>query len=291
MGLDAAGLALMALARGSGADFSRVITIGRQRLNVSQPDLQKFFRQRGRPDLAARVAAEPGDGYCEHLLKTAFGAEEVESIDASDYEQAVIVHDMNAPLAPAKRYSLVLDFGTLEHVFNVPVAFDNVAALCADGAHILHVLPCNNLSGHGFYQFSPELFFQIYSKERGYAGTRVFVAPGGAPETWYEVRPPCELGARVNLTSRDQLYQLVLTQKVGAPTPLTQRPVQQSDYVQLWAKEPRRAARLRTPWPGERMLKSWFVGLRHRRKVALRDIAARRADLTPRQVLSLSPEF
>jgi hypothetical protein len=186
---------------------------------------------------------------------------------------------------------VVLDFGTLEHVFNVPVAFDNVAALCAPGAHILHVLPCNNLSGHGFYQFSPELFFQIYSDARGYAGTRVFAAPGGTPDTWYEVGSPRELGARLNLTSRDQLYLLVLTQKVGEQTPLAERPVQQSDYVQLWAKEPRRTARQRAHSSLEQWLRAAFLGARHRRKVAQRDISARRTDVRPCQVRALTAKF
>jgi hypothetical protein len=291
MGVSAAGLALMALARAGGADFSRVVTIGRQGVHISSEDLQTFFRLRGRDDIARRIALEPGDGYCEHLLKVAFAASEVESVDASGYEQAVIVHDMNTPMAPVKRYSVVLDFGTLEHVFNVPVAFDNVAALCAEGGHVLHVLPCNNLSGHGFYQFSPGLFFQIYSPARGYETTRVFAAPDAKPDTWYEVHAPSERGARVNLTSKDQLYLLVLTRKTGHPVPLVQAPVQQSDYVHRWMQEPTpsRAARRRSQV--ERLISTLFQVVRHRRKVARRDIEAPRPDITPRQVLALTPQF
>jgi hypothetical protein len=289
MGVDAAGLGLMALARASGADFSRVVTIGRQRVELSPEDMADFFRRRGRDDLATAIAAEPGDGYCESLLRSAFGAEIVQSIDASDYEQAGFVHDLNTPLAPHERYATVLDFGTLEHVFNVAVAFDNVAALCARGGHVLHVLPGNNLSGHGFYQFSPELFFQIYAPSRGFEGTRVFAAPASAPDTWYEIRAPHELRTRVDITSRDQLYLLVLTQKVDEPVPLTERPVQQSDYVASWGEGPRHAAKSQRHSALKRWLRQVFVGLRHRQKVAQKDVMGERADMTPRQVLGLTP--
>jgi hypothetical protein len=30
------------------------------------------------------------------------------------------------------------------------------------------VTPANNQMGHGFYQFSPELFFRVFSQENGY---------------------------------------------------------------------------------------------------------------------------
>ncbi len=289
MGVNAAGLGLMALARASGADFSRVVTIGRQRLNVSPDDLERFFTQRGRPELAAALNANPGDGYCEQVLKVAFGASDVQSIDASDYEQAAIVHDMNTPIATNERFSVVLDFGTLEHVFNVPVAFDNVATLAALGGHIMHVLPGNNLAGHGFYQFSPELFFQIYAPERGYEGTRVFAAPASAPDTWYEVKAPRELKRRVDITSRDQLYLLVLTRKVGEPTPLAQRPVQQSDYMALWADEPRKVSKTKRRDGVSRAVRAAFAGMRHRMKVARKDVTSARGDMVRRSVLGLTP--
>jgi hypothetical protein len=279
----------MAFAHASGADFSRVITIGRQRLNVSSEDLQAFFRRRHRDDLAAWAAADAGDGYCEGLLKSAFGAGTVHSLDASNYEQAALVHDMNAPIEAPGAYSMVVDFGTLEHVFNVPVAFDNVARLAGREGHILHVLPSNNFSGHGFYQFSPEFFFQIYAPERGYSDTRVFAAPGGSPDVWYEVRSPRELRRRVDITSRDQLNLLVLTQKTGEPTPLTQRSVQQSDYLALWADEPRKVARGRRRNEVERALRAAFNGVRHRLKVANKDVTRGRADMVRRRVIDLTP--
>jgi hypothetical protein len=291
MGLNASGLGLMTLARTSGADFSRVITIGRQQITIGMGELEEFFRQRGRSDIADRVGAEVGDGYCETVIRSAFGAETVHSLDASDYEKATAVHDMNTPISGNETYSVVLDFGTLEHVFNVPVAFDNVAALCAKGGYILHMLPSNNCTGHGFYQFSPEFFFQVYSPARGFTSTRVFAVPMGSPDVWYEVRAPHELKSRVNITSRDELYLLVLTQKTGEPTPLAQCPVQQSDYLQLWAAENSAPKGQRRRSKVEQFMRSLTNSMRHRRKMARRDATSARADMIRHRVLDLTRRF
>lgn len=291
MGLNASGLGLMAVARASGADFSRVVTIGRQQLTIGAGELEDFFHKRGRDDIAGQLAAITSDGYCEMVIRTAFGAQTVHSVDASDYEQATIVHDMNTPLEPKEPYSVVLDFGTLEHVLNVPVAFDNVAEFCAPGGRIMHMLPANNCAGHGFYQFSPELFFQVYSEARGFAGTRVFAAPMGSPDVWYEVRAPHTLKSRVNITSRDELYLLVLTQKTGEAPPLTRAPVQQSDYMQLWAAENAAPKGQKRRGPLQQWARSLTNSFRHRRKMARRDATSARADMIRHRVLDLTRGF
>lgn len=291
MGVNREALGLLALARASGADFSRVVTIGRHRLDAGPEYVDEFFRLRRRPDLAEKLAAVSGDGYCEPLLKIAFGADVVQSIDASNYEEAEIIHDMNAPIDGGGEYSLVGDFGTLEHVFNVPVAFDNIAKLAAPNAHILHMLPSNNFVGHGFYQFSPELFFQIYSPERGYSGTRVFGAPGSTPDVWYEIRSPRQLKARVNITSRDQLHLMVLTQKTGEPVPLVHKPVQQSDYLETWAQGKEKIKTRRRRGALEHGVRDALNGVRARRKAARKDLTRTRSDIIRRPVRELVPTF
>ncbi len=152
----------------SGA-FGATATLGRQGLHVKNDVVLATFG--GPPDYSH-------EGYCEDLLLRFFGATRVDSIDYSEYESASFVHDMNRPL-PATlegQFDTVIDSGTIEHVFNAPQAFDNVSRMCGPGAQILHVLPANNFCGHGFWQFSPALFFALYSKANGYAGTEVFIA-------------------------------------------------------------------------------------------------------------------
>jgi hypothetical protein len=234
MGIDIHCLHLLSLARKRGADFSRVLTIGRQFLQLSDADLAAFLRSANRPDLAEDIGAVKGDGYCEGLMQAAFGAKAVESIDAAPYESASIIHDMNFPLPGGKRYSMVLDFGCLEHVFNFPVAVASVMESCEVGGHILHALPGNNWCGHGFYQFSPELFFNLYSKERGFRDTEVFLVVLGARASWYRIRSPFETRKRVNVTSRERTYACVITRKASDGASPVENPPQQSDYVEQW---------------------------------------------------------
>ena len=151
MAIDVHGLNFLAFAKANKVNFSTVLTLGRQAIQVSEPDLRYFLNLMGRKDLVNKLLhSGPGDAYCENLLKLAFDANTVDSIDASNYEAATIVHDMNMPLTWNKKYSLVIDFGCLEHIFNVPVALDNITSRCEVDGHILHVSPGNNLCGHGY---------------------------------------------------------------------------------------------------------------------------------------------
>ena len=75
------------------------------------------------------------------------GAEEVSSMDFSDYEQSELVHDLNEPI-PSEwrgRYDFVLDGGTLEHVFNFPCAIRNAMELVAVGGHFYGEQPGRQL--------------------------------------------------------------------------------------------------------------------------------------------------
>jgi len=60
----------------------------------------------------------------------------------------------------------VIDGGTLEHVFNFPVAIKNAMQMVRAGGRLSLSPPANNYFGHGFYQFSPELFYRVLSAEK-----------------------------------------------------------------------------------------------------------------------------
>ena len=141
------------------------------------------------------------------------------------------MHDLNFVLNADRHYDSVLDFGTLEHVFDIGQAFRNVISLCADGGQILHVLPANNQCGHGFFQLSPELFYSLYSAENGFNGTEVFLAAVLDEGNWYGVPRP-QGGRRIEIMSTEPLYILVRTTKVRNVRALT---VQQSDYRLRWS--------------------------------------------------------
>jgi SAM-dependent methyltransferase len=204
--------------------FGETVTIGRQGLHASEHRVK---------ELVGTKSTYKNQVYCEELLTEYFGATNVESIDNSDYEKATRIHNMNEPLPQnlCGKFDTVIDGGCLEHIFNVPQAFKNCSLLCKQGGQILHILPANNFCGHGFWQFSPELFFALYSTENGYEETEVFLADLFDRDKWYQVQKPTN-GKRVNIKSSDALYVLVRT--VLKKTNFAHINVQQSDYVYEW---------------------------------------------------------
>jgi len=234
MGIDVHGFNLLRLAAARQA-LGRTVMIGRQGVDTPADVIRAAFPNED----PARFS-----GYAEPMLQTLFGATDVHSYDNSAYEGASHIADFNKPLADPDTYDTVIDFGTLEHVFDVRQAFANCAALCASDGCILHLLPANNQCGHGFWQFSPEVFFSLYSEANGCTDTRVFMADLSDEAVWWEVTCPTD-GARVNITSSGPLYVLAMTRKTGD---LRLEDVQQSDYAHVWnAEDGAQAATQSTP--------------------------------------------
>ena len=74
---------------------------------------------------------------------------------------------MNNPIDTVhhEKYDVVIDGGSLEHIFNFPVAISNCMMSLKKGGSLFMFTTCNNHTGHGFYQFSPELMYRIFQKK------------------------------------------------------------------------------------------------------------------------------
>ncbi len=109
------------------------------------------------------IDVPPGTLSDNEVFK-ALGFSEVASLDISGYQGATHVHDLNLPLDRfmEKRFDLVYDGGTLEHVFDTPQALRNIFGLLKVGGIVIHASPSNNHVDHGFYQYSPTLFWDYY---------------------------------------------------------------------------------------------------------------------------------
>ena len=81
--------------------------------------------------------------------------------------------------------------------------------------------------GHGFWQFTPELFHSLYSQANGYSETTVFLASYDNEAHWYEVRHRAM--AIASLSSRLDLCTFSVGRRGGAA--YSHDRVQQSDYV------------------------------------------------------------
>lgn len=234
MGITEQGLEFLVAARNAGVSFERTMTIGRQYLLVPPDRLVDMLDGIGGSGGEPFALPLDHDGFAEPVLER-LGAREIRSLDASAFEGATDCHDLNTPL-PAElsgRFSAVIDGGALEHVFDFPTAIRNTMELVGPGGHLLCVSPVNNAAGHGFYQFSPELYFRVLSPDNGFTLERMLLAEVRPRATWYRVVDPALCGGRVEFTTRRQAYLYVQSRRVQADPVLVRAPVQ-SDYAKEW---------------------------------------------------------
>tara|TARA_B100000700_G_scaffold148000_1_gene164914 strand:- start:2158 stop:3018 length:861 start_codon:yes stop_codon:yes gene_type:complete len=203
-------------------EFKNILCLGKQEMILTDEDMKKF-------NLIEKEYVN--NRYIDYLLINKFKANSVKSIDNSSFEGADIIHDMNKPIENLnEKFDTVIDFGTSEHIFNVAQNLNNISKLCKINGIILHSLPANNNCGHGFWQFSPELFFSLYSENNGFFETEVFIFNTHNKYEWWKVEKQ-KLGERLEINSDSPLYILVKTVKKSE---IQNKNVQQSDYVARW---------------------------------------------------------
>lgn len=236
LGIDLNSMRLLFYSRDRGVSFERTATIGRQGVYMKPADVRAILGENGvgASDPRARKLITRETNFAEPLFEV-LGASSVESFDASDYEGATHCIDMNKPLPEQfrNRYTAVVDAGTLEHVFNFPVAIANCMAMTEVGGHFICASPMNNFGGHGFYQFSLELYFRVFSAENGFEMEKMFACEGNRGATWYEVLDPKEVGGRMDFVNSIPTIFMMIARKVRDVTPFAEAP-QQSDYVAIW---------------------------------------------------------
>ena len=240
MGISVHGARFLLYARAAGVDFSDMAMIGRQGLYVTPADMRQVFAARGEAldDTEIAEICDGSGGYAETFF-TRLGARRAESFDYSDFEAATVIHDMNEPI-PARhhaQYSTVLDSGSLEHIFNFPCAIKNCMEMVKLGGHFISITPANNFFGHGFYQFSPELYFTVLSAENGFEMQTMMAFEETKDAVWYDVRSPQEVCESVTLLNAEPVYLCMIAKRV-AVKPIFERTPQQSDYLARWNPEP-----------------------------------------------------
>jgi hypothetical protein len=237
MGLTGNHIRFVLYAQSQGATFGRVATIGRQQLHTDAGELADLLRRYGYHDRAeaAEQVIRRDHGYAEPLFDL-LGAEEARSFDASRFEGATDIHDFNQPLTSQhqQRFDVVLDSGSLEHVFHVTSALRNVMDMTALGGHVISIAPANNWLGHGFYQFSPEFFYRAFTEKNGFQIlTLAFFEHVGDP-AWVSIPDSASVGGRIEFcTSRPAMLAL-LAKRISLSTPFAETP-QESDYAEIWS--------------------------------------------------------
>lgn len=221
MGLDIQNIRLLNHCHQYG-EFKDTLTIGRQAICVNEDQLKYLLEDN------SLTKIQCGETYCEDILISNYGSTKVDSIDYSDYEKCTIIHDMNIPISKDfEKYDTIFDGGSLEHIFNINQALKNVSSLCKPGGQIIHSLPANNQCGHGFWQFSPELFLSLYSEKNGYLDTEVYIASVHNHDDIIKIEPH-KTNGRIEINMEGPSYVWVRT--ILSKNDFDHNNIQQIDY-------------------------------------------------------------
>jgi hypothetical protein len=209
-----------------GLDLGQMLTLGRQAIYMDGIAYKKLITSLGVSWQKANFADD---------FFRALSAKSIDVMDASDYEGANVLHDMNQPINSdlAEKYDCVFDGGALEHVFNFPQALKNCMEMVKVGGHFLVITPANAFCGHGFYQFSPETFYSALSDENGYSVERLLFV---YRKQWYAVKRPADIRERVELLTHEPTLLFVSAKRLERKSIFATWP-QQSDYRQAWMAE------------------------------------------------------
>lgn len=235
MGINQDSVEFLRFARSVGVSFESTATIGRQSWFAKPEQVRKALVAFGEQISLgeAQHLVEGGGGFAD-LLFGRLGAREVAAVDMSDFEGATILHDMNLPIEESlnDRFTCVFDGGALEHVFNFPTAIENCMKMVRPGGHLLAIVVLNNQVGHGFYQFSPELYFRVLSPANGFEVAHLFIRDEGLRGSWIRVTDPVVLGRRTSVSTTGEAVLCVIAKRIGDAR-INETP-QQSDYDSRW---------------------------------------------------------
>lgn len=223
MGLNINGARFLLAEKKRGISLGRLLTLGRQEVYMTNREYDHVLKE-----VNVKKNIETfGDDFFLGL-----GASSLEIMDASDYEGADIIHDLNEPISAdlTSRYDTVIDGGTLEHVFHFPNSIRTCMELVKPGGQLILITPWHNYPGHGFYQFSPELFYSILSSQNGYNIERMMIVSDGH---WYEIRNPSEIKQRIEISCNAPIDLHISAKRIGSGEIFAIWP-QQSDYSVAW---------------------------------------------------------
>jgi hypothetical protein len=257
MGLATSVLRLLVRLHGERPWEGPVLTLGVQDVHATYDDLSRLFREeRVRPapvPPAERLASTShyfrrsgleGVGYVHaRVFFRMLGIAGYDDLDFADFEKPTLIHDLNRPVPDAwrGRYGLVVDGGTIEHVFDMRAVFANLAALLRVGGDVCHVCPLSGWVNHGFYQINPCLLYDFYGAN-GFEAAGAFVVqlprdPAKHPEV---VRPFAYTESAFDLDDAAYRSLFLFRARKGAERPL--RVPTQGFYRQLVAATGKAAA-------------------------------------------------
>lgn len=223
-----------------------VATLGRQDIFFTAEQMQACANAFGvllRPvdvELAPKPDLRSRGMIADTTLLRTLGFDASVVIDASSYEDADELFDLNEPQPPPQlreAFDVILDSGTLEHIFHIPHALANLHTMLREEGRVIHLLPASNYMDHGFYMFSPSFFWDYYNINGWTVNTLQLFRHGmrGDSHRWrvYEYDPA--ITHEVNFGSLDNARYGVCCIATKDANATSARIPQQGSYVRVWS--------------------------------------------------------
>ena len=134
---------------------------------ILRADISKFAIPERRQSLLTELddalkSERPGASWdiAKIYWDTFFHPSSITAVDLHGTEKALKL-DLNAPIDLKRQFHVVNNCGTLEHVFNVGLAFKTIHDHTLPGGFMIHQTPFIGWIDHGFYNFNPTLFWDL----------------------------------------------------------------------------------------------------------------------------------
>ncbi len=155
-----------------------VLSLGNQEIWASYAELKTYFSEMDSPyqepseivphtsymfSTDANLATLARDFVHARVFFEMLGIHDYADMDKFDSDKPTYLHDLNLPIPGSlcDHYSLILDGGTIEHIFDVRQVLGNIVQMLKPGGCALHIGSYS--MDHGFYGLSPCLFYDFYS--------------------------------------------------------------------------------------------------------------------------------
>lgn len=218
-----------------------LVTIGKQGITFPVNDLKAWARQSDfNLDETRLEAAIREDRFLtDEEFFQSLGFSAVDSMDCSEYEDASIICNLNndIPEDLYNRFDVIYDGGSTEHMFNIPKAFENYNKMLKVGGLVIHSLPSTGCLDHGFYMFSPTLFYDYYSQNKwDIVAFYMLNVPCDSFNTWdiYEYGEPGPMLEDVAFEGRWTIF--FIARKCAEST--YNNNIEQHFFKNLWQNQP-----------------------------------------------------
>jgi hypothetical protein len=135
----------------------------------------------------------------------------------------------------SKKYNFIFDGGCSEHIFNLPQVYQNFIDLLEVGGIFVGIVPNNNMSGHGFYQFSPEFFIQVFSTNYSMQLMDIYLAKVNTTiNQWIKLDKFINFRNETKFNDTEPVYIIVIAKKISSSgKTLLENPPQQHNYENM----------------------------------------------------------